>query len=300
MVRVELKYADADELSRVHLFGLNFVNNRSVSAVAEALLRPRDSKLSSDDEGDFSSGDSVANEDSSALDRAVLPAVLTPNVDILVHLHRHAESVEADMFRRAQYCLPDGQPIVTASRLFGPSLAARLPGSGLFEVLWPRLAATKTPVVVIASSDEIAKRLEAEHSTAAVFVAPMFSEGDSDAINKIVDQILVGVVETGAERVLVGIGNPKDAQIIARLFERWPEAHALPLSMGLGGSFAMYLGLKKRAPEWVQRVGMEWLFRFAQEPRRLFSRYFVRGSVFFSVLWSEWRGAKQDPTAIKR
>lgn len=294
MVRVELQHADANELRRVHLFGLNFVSEKSVSGVAEAILRPRGSQVEEANNEAVPRNVEDIETKSVGPESDVLPAVLTPNVDILVHLHQHPDSVEAEMFRRAQYCLPDGQPIVTTSRFFGPRLAARLPGSGLFEVLWPRLAATKTPVVVVASSAEIADRLATEHDEAYFFVAPMFDESDIDAIDAIVDEILVGASETGAERVLVGIGNPKDAQIIARLFERWPKAHALPLAMGLGGSFAMYLGLKKRAPRWVQSVGMEWFFRFIQEPKRLFRRYFVRDSAFLSVLWHEWRGNKQD------
>ena len=260
-----------DDLDRVELFGLQMVNAESLEPVIEELLNgPR-------------------------RDDATLPVVLTPNVDIVVHLDEDPDSIEAEMFRRAQYCLPDGQPVVLFSRIHGERLKARLPGSGLFADLWPRLTAEQRPVVVVASSDEIADRLRDEHPKAGFIVPPMFDADDPAQIDTIVSDILTTARAVRPDMVLVGIGNPKDARIISALFSRWDQRLGpKPLAMGLGGSFAMYLGITKRAPDWIQRIGMEWFFRFAQEPRRLFHRYFVRDAAFLGIMKREWQASRSN------
>ncbi len=260
-----------DDLDRVDLFGLRMVNAASLAPVVYELLEgPR-----RDDE--------------------VVPVVLTPNVDIVVHLDEDPDSIEADLFRRAQYCLPDGQPLVLFSRIHGETLKARLPGSGLFAELWPLLTAEQRPVVVVASSDEIADRLREEHPKAGFIVPPMFDADDQSQIDAIVNDILTSARAVRPDMVLVGIGNPKDARIIAALFDAWEERLGpKPLALGLGGSFAMYLGITRRAPDWIQRIGMEWFFRFAQEPRRLFHRYFVRDAAFLGIMKRQWQAGHSD------
>ncbi len=265
-----------DSLRRTPMFGLRFVNAPDLEPVVDAIMT------------------------TPARDDDVVPALLTPNVDIVVHLDRAPGSVEAEMFRRAQYCLPDGAPLVWVSRWLSEPLGARLPGSGLFEALWPRVASERVPCVVVASSDDIAERLKREHPEADVVIPPMFDADDDSALTEIAEQILAAAAGVEPRLVLVGIGNPKDARIIANLLDRWPaDLGPKPLCLGLGGSFAMYLGLKRRAPGWVQRIGMEWFFRFAQEPRRLFHRYFVQDMAFIAIVWRAWRArpAKDDRPA---
>ncbi len=255
-----------DDLQRVQLFGLDLVNSPSLDPVIEEILNgPR-----RDDEK--------------------LPVVLTPNVDILVHLDEATGTPEAELFSRAQYCLPDGQPLIIVSRFIGDRIAARLPGSELFHELWPRVVADQIPAVVVASSDHIAELLEAHHPKASCVVPPMFDVDDFDAIADIVTDVLAASRAVRPSLVFVGIGNPKDARIISALLERWdPRLGPKPLCLGLGGSFLMHLGLKKRAPKIVQKFGMEWFYRFLQEPRRLFHRYFIRDVAFVGIVRREWR-----------
>ncbi len=260
-----------DDLERIRLFGLDMVNADSLDPVIDELL------------------------DGPRRDDEILPAVVTPNVDIVVHLEKEPDSIEADLFHRAQYCLPDGQPVVLFSRIHGETLKARLPGSGLFSELWPRLVAERRAVIVVASSDEIAGRLIEEHPKAGCIVPPMFDADEPAEVDAIVTDILTMARAVRPDMVLVGIGNPKDARIIATLFRRWD--HRLgpkPLAMGLGGSFAMYLGITRQAPDWIQRIGMEWFFRFVQEPRRLFYRYFIRDAAFLGIMKREWLAGRSS------
>ena len=93
---------------------------------------------------------------------------------------------------------------------------------------------------------------------------------------------------------MLGVGSPKDARVIGAVLDRWgPDLGPRPVMMGFGASFAMYLGLTKRAPAWVQRIGMEWFHRFLHEPRRLFHRYFVRDVGFIPIAWREWRAGRR-------
>jgi N-acetylglucosaminyldiphosphoundecaprenol N-acetyl-beta-D-mannosaminyltransferase len=202
--------------------------------------------------------------------------------------------VEAGVFRRAQYVLPDGMPLVYASRILKAPLASRLTGSGLFELMWPRLAAERRPVVVLCASEAIARRLGAEHPSARFIVPPLVDLGHNDQVEEVVDQLHGAVKESAAGLVLLGLGNPKDAVLAARLLDRYAtdRTGSRPLCCGLGGSFDMYAGLKRRAPGWVQRSGLEWLYRFVQEPRRLFHRYFVRDRAFIGIVASEYRARR--------
>ena len=260
-----------DGLHRTRLFGLDLVNAPSLDPVISEIL-----------------GGSVCIGDS-------LPVVLTPNVDIVVQLDQSPGSPEVELFSRAQYCLPDGQPLVMVSRFLGEQIQARLPGSELFQELWPRVVADDIPAVVVASSDKIAGMLEARHPHASCVVPPMFDEDDTDAIADIVTDILAACRAVRPSLIFVGIGNPKDARIISALFDRWdPRLGQKPLCLGLGGSFSMHLGLKRRAPRIIQRVGMEWFYRFLQEPRRLFHRYFIRDMAFIGIVRREWRANRPD------
>jgi len=119
----------------------------------------------------------------------------------------------------------------------------------------------------------------------------VFDEADDEAIEEIVTDMLDNAAQGSAPRfVLLGLGHPKDALLSRRLLERWPAGLGpRPLCCCLGGSFAMYTGLKRRAPQWMQDAGLEWFYRFLQEPRRLFRRYFVRDTAFFGIVLRAYR-----------
>jgi N-acetylglucosaminyldiphosphoundecaprenol N-acetyl-beta-D-mannosaminyltransferase len=249
------------------LFGLDMVDGDGLDAVVDAVLTmpPRH-------------------------DESTFPMLVTPNVDIVVNLDRSPDSVQAEVFRRAQYVLPDGMPIVASSRLLRAPLSARLTGSGLFEKLWPRLAAARLPVTVVCADAEIAARLQAEFPEAVYVVPPYFDPASVAERERVIDLVAANVDFGRTRFVLFGLGHPKDAILADGLWQRRPAPECSgPLCLGLGGSFAMHTGLKKRAPRLVQRLGLEWFYRFCQEPRRLFRRYFVRDLAFFAILGRELR-----------
>jgi N-acetylglucosaminyldiphosphoundecaprenol N-acetyl-beta-D-mannosaminyltransferase len=220
-----------------------------------------------------------------------LPLVVTPNVDQLVNLAHRVSPEAAAIISRAAYVLPDGQPVVWASRLLGAPLSARLAGSTLIADLWPALLAEGRRTFVVASSDTVATNVRQETGRHdAALVAPMFPAGDRVAITTFATRCAEQIAATSPEFVFVTLGFPKQCLLIGDTVEQCRAAHTpLPLFFAIGGSFDMYYGTKKRAPRWIQRFGMEWLYRFAQEPRRLFRRYFIQDPYFAILTWREWK-----------
>lgn len=97
-----------------------------------------------------------------------------------------------------------------------------------------------------------------------------------------------GVVEaiqkSGAQILLVAISSPKKEIFL----NKYLHALNVPFVMGVGGSFDVIAGLTKRAPLWMQRCGLEWLFRLIQEPGRLWRRYLIGNAVFVGLVAREW------------
>ena len=219
-----------------------------------------------------------------------LPVVVTLNVDQLVRLERQADATSEAVIRNAVVVLPDGQPIVWASRLLHTPLASRLPGSTLVAKLWPELIRQERPVAVIAGNDTITALVEGEPGHTSALTAPWLDLADRPHFDAFADECVAHLREHAPEFVFVALSEPKQSNLIDGILRGWqPDMGAVPLFFAVGASFDMHYGLKRRAPGWVQRLGAEWLYRFVQEPRRLFRRYFVDDPYFFAMVWREWR-----------
>lgn len=256
------------DFARRTLFGLRFIDAPHIGEIGDALLERR-------------GGDPLAED--------AIPMVLTPNVDILVHLDRDDCPRAGAVMRRATYVIADGQPVVWASRILGRPLLTRLAGSDLVADLWPRLARDGRHVLVVAASHDVAKLLRAEHARATVVVAPMLPADDDAAVAAFAKECVAACGEQAPELVFVALGYPKAYLLVDELAALWADAAEPPVHLAIGASFEMYFGLRKRSPEWIQRIGMEWFFRFVQEPRRLFRRYFVDDVAFVRLVWREHR-----------
>ncbi len=262
-LRLSTDGAPPDPLPTVELFGFRFVSTDDVSSIVDRLLAPPP-------------------------DDARLPIVLTPNVDYIVRLAEpEMTSLRADL-QRARWVLPDGQPIVWTSRLAGRPLAARLPGSALFPPLWSAIVAHGRRVMVVAATAATAEQLKRELPDLGVVVPPVFDENDAEQLAAVVESCWTTIEETDPEFVFVGISFPKQQKLALALIDRARErGRRPPLYLTLGASFEMYLGLYRRAPRWVQAIGLEWFFRFMLEPKRLFRRYFVTDVKFAPLMARE-------------
>jgi N-acetylglucosaminyldiphosphoundecaprenol N-acetyl-beta-D-mannosaminyltransferase len=98
------------------------------------------------------------------------------------------------------------------------------------------------------------------------------------------------IARARTDLLFVAISSPMKERFLGR----WQAHMRVPFAMGVGGSFDVAAGRVRRAPLWMQRTGLEWFFRFLQEPRRMFRRYFVDDAAFAGVLWREWRELRQQ------
>lgn len=251
-------------LATRRLFGLDFVDAPDIGSVADDVAG--------------ASGD----------DGEQFLVVVTPNVDHLVRLARDEDPAAARMAQRAAWVLPDGQPIVWSSRLLGAPLRARLAGSDLVHELFPRLVAEGATVAIVATNDDVAGRVRDEPGDTHALVAPMLDLADRATFDAFVDDCADLVRAVHPSHLFVTVGFPKQCNIIDGLLSRLDPSER-PVMLAVGASFDMHYGLVRRAPTWVQRWGLEWFFRFVQEPRRLFRRYFVDDPAFTRLVWREWR-----------
>jgi N-acetylglucosaminyldiphosphoundecaprenol N-acetyl-beta-D-mannosaminyltransferase len=98
-------------------------------------------------------------------------------------------------------------------------------------------------------------------------------------------QVAEQILQSKADLLFVAISSPKKEKFL----NRYQEFMKIPFSMGVGGTFDVAAGKVKRAPLWMQKAGLEWFFRFMQEPRRMFRRYFIEDMLFIRLFVEEWR-----------
>lgn len=177
----------------------------------------------------------------------------------------------------------DGMPVVWASRLLGKPLKERVAGVDLFEALMGRAAAKGWRVFLLGAREEVVLAVRDAYlrKYPQVRIAGWrngYWNGEQDEA-EVVEQIRA----SGADLLFVAISSPKKEQFLGR----HQAAMRVPFAMGVGGTFDVAAGRVRRAPRWMQNAGLEWLFRFLQEPRRLFRRYFIDGATFFWLLVKE-------------
>lgn len=207
--------------------------------------------------------------------------LITPNASTIVYYNEPEHRALKDFYAHSRYIIADGMPIVWLSKMKRSRNLERLPGSDLFPQLWARIKEAKIPAVFVVANEELASGFRKEYALARTLVPPFFSADDDDYIAQLAQQVAEIVREENAGFVFLGLNFPKQEklgmQITARLQD---EQEVSTLILLLGASFEFYFGLKPRAPQWIQRSGLEWLHRLSQEPGRLWKRYTVDSSRF--------------------
>jgi len=176
----------------------------------------------------------------------------------------------------------DGMGIVWALRLLGEPRAERVPGIDLFERLVGRCAAMGFRPYLLGATTEVVAAAEAElmRRHPGLVVAGRH-HGYFTAADEA--EICARIAASGAHCLFVAMPTPRKERFMLRNRDRL----AVPFVMGVGGSFDVVAGKVQRAPGLVQRLGLEWAFRLAQEPRRLAARYAKTNAVFGWLLARE-------------
>lgn len=172
----------------------------------------------------------------------------------------------------ASLVVPDGQPLVWALNLLGHRVGERVYGPDLMDRACARAARTGLRFYLYGGRNpgalaQLARNLRLRHPGLRIVGGhvPPFRELSAEEE----DAVVADIHGSGADVVWVGIGVPKQEKWMARMRARL----AAPVLVGVGAAFDFHAGLVAQAPGWMQRLGLEWLFRLAQEPRRLWRRY---------------------------
>lgn len=205
--------------------------------------------------------------------------VVTPNLDIIRRCTQNLNF--ATLVSEADLVVPDGMPLILASRIQGTPLPQRIAGSDLISTLSAAAADAGRSIFLLGgtpgSAEGAAKVLKARSPNLNVVGTYYPSMGFEDKPDEMAAMI-ASLVEAKPDIVFVALGSPKQENLINRIRDALPGAWWL----GIGISFSFLTGEVKRAPRWVQMLCLEWLHRVLQEPGRLFKRYFVQGIPFAS------------------
>lgn len=230
----------------------------------------------------------------SALGAGRLFQVATVNLDFLVRAQRDPNVMR--ILRQTALNIADGAPVVWLAWLLGHRAPGRVAGADLVPALFSKLSETGGRVFLLGGEQGVAaaagERLQLLYpglEVAGTYEPPRASIADMDN-----GEILSRIADSKADVLLVAFGHPKQ--------EEWIDRHrdqlSVSVAIGVGCVLDLIAGRTRRAPRWMQAVGMEWIYRILQEPRRLAVRYATDAAwllpVTVSVLQARLLGAAAE------
>jgi len=195
------------------------------------------------------------------------------------------------VFNTSGLTTPDGMPLVWLSWLHGLRHVQRVYGPDLMLALCERSVRQGYRHYFYGGAPGVAEKLAGrlrqrfpELQIAGTYTPPfraMTADEDAEAIQ--------AINRAGPDIVWVGLGSPKH--------DRWMATHVGRLTasvlIGVGAAFDFHAGRKRQAPRWIQRGGLEWLFRLSQEPRRLWRRYLIDNPLFVALVLLQATGTRR-------
>lgn len=188
-----------------------------------------------------------------------------------------------EIYKNADYVLCDGVPVKWASNFLGDPIKERITGLDVLPRIFPFAASRNFTVFLLGASPGVADQLkgvmEEKHPGVKIvgtFVPPfraVFSKEENEAMIEAINAVKPDIL-------LVSLTAPKQDIWIADNLQNL-DTH---VAIGIGGAFEVAAGMIQRAPVWMQKSGLEWFYRFLQEPKRMFRRYFVEAPVFIPLI----------------
>jgi N-acetylglucosaminyldiphosphoundecaprenol N-acetyl-beta-D-mannosaminyltransferase len=176
----------------------------------------------------------------------------------------------------------DGQGVVLAARFLGTPLPERVAGIDLMEELIELSNRRKYKIFFLGAKEFVVQKVVSKYvgkyskDIVAGYRNGYFNQFEEEAV---ANQISL----SNADILFVGISSPKKELFL----NKYSKVLKVPLIMGVGGSFDVVAGLTKRAPLWMQKLSLEWLFRFFQEPQRMWKRYLKTNTLFIYYVLKE-------------
>lgn len=215
--------------------------------------------------------------------------ISTINVDFLANTLADPDLLK--IFQSADLSIADGMPIVWVAGLLDMKLRERVAGADLVPEIIGRSQREGWRVHMFGSTPDVATRarelVARRWPDAAVTIDPGPMIPDVSAVDP---ACIESIANTRADVLCVALGNPKQEHFI----HTHREALGIPVMIGVGGALDMLVGERWRAPDWMQRTGLEWVARAAQEPRRLGMRYARDIRVMAPEILTAWRAHRRN------
>ncbi|MGB6158209.1 MAG: WecB/TagA/CpsF family glycosyltransferase [Acidobacteriaceae bacterium] len=227
------------------------------------------------------------------LHRGELPplTVVGPNAHLVTLAERDSRFAEA--MRDADLAVPDGVSIVMASRVLDLPIPERVTGGDLMERMCAEAARYGLrvfflgglPGAAVMAAHHLRKRYPGLE-ICGMYCPPLgFEKDEAEGA-----RILKAIAEAAPDLLCVAFGAPKQ--------EIWMQENRAQLNVGailaVGAALDTQAGLRRRAPQWVQHIALEWLFRLLMEPRRLWRRYLIGNTQFVLLVMRQWARGKLD------
>lgn len=207
--------------------------------------------------------------------------VVTPNVDHIVQLEEDYEFRK--IYEEANLILADGMPLIWISKFMENPIKEKISGSDFFPKVCEVAVRKSYSIFLLGAAEGIAQKaaenLEKRYPGLNVVgtYSPSYGfEKKKDEILKITNIIN----ESKPDILFVGLGAPKQEKFIYN----YREKLKVPISLGIGASIDFEAGNVKRAPEFMQKTGFEWLYRLSKEPKRLFRRYIIEDVKILKII----------------
>ena len=213
-------------------------------------------------------------------------------------VHSLITAVREPAFARAiddfTLVLPDGQPVRWLLNLrYKTGLIKRVYGPAMMWRLCEWAAAERVPIYLFGGRPEVLPKLEQALRDAfdTIEIAGSESPPFGPLSDQQVDEAAARITASGARMVFIGLGCPKQELIADRLKNKLAG-----VQLCVGAAFDFHAGAVSMAPRWMQRRGLEWLYRLVKEPRRLWRRYLVTNTLFLLLCCKEVVLPRRRPT----
>ena len=236
----------------------------------------------------FSQAIALITQDANSLDTSLGgKVVVTPNADHVLRFQHDAQLKHC--YEKSDYVFADGMPLVWASRLLKDPLPERVTGADLLPAVCGQAAKHNLRVLFFGAppghAEKAAEALRLRFpGLQASWICPKYGFEKSPTLDR---QYVQQIAALAPDFLFVGLGSPKQ--------EIWVEKHRNDLNskviLNVGAAISFAAGLIPRAPLWMQRSGLEWLYRMLSEPKRLIPRY-AKNFAFFALILSEFKYRK--------
>lgn len=197
--------------------------------------------------------------------------VVTPNVDHIVKLEEDDEFKK--VYEEANLVLTDGMPLIWISKMLKTPIKEKVSGSDIFPKICEMAAQRGYKIFLLGAAEGIANKaaenLRKKYPGLNIVGTYSPSYGFENKPEEIIKIIRV-INESQPHILAVGLGAPKQEKFIYK----FKNQLKVPVSLAIGASIDFEAGNVKRAPEWMQKSGLEWFYRFVKEPSRMYKRYF--------------------------